>query len=273
MMRLLEIEWLKLKHYRPFWVLIGMYVFCITLVGCSGMLFLNYLKNQGVDFEGIDPTIIPIYDYPDVWQNLTWVAALFKVIPAFIVIISVANEATYRTLRQNVIDGLSHWDFLVSKMIFIVALALGSTVLVGLIALIMATAYSHVQGWDYMFQSSGFLPAYFLVVLTYLVLALMLALLIPRAGILIVALFLYTMIFEPIASVILMHHPDVPGWIKSTVPFFPVRSLYNLIPIPFPRYLFMEIHDYVSTKSLAIVLLWLVTYTGLSALILDKKDW
>ncbi len=273
MKRLLEIEWLKLRHYRPFWVLTGMYCLCVVLICSSGMLFLRFLKNKGADFDGIDPTIIPIYDYPDIWQNMTWVASIFKVILGFIVVISVANEASYRTLRQNVIDGLSKSEFLKSKLIFITALSVLSTLLLLVIGLIMGSLYSHVQGVEYMFRGTAFLPAYCLGVITYLTFAMLITLLIPRAGVVIVALFMYTVMFEPLLSVFLLHHPDVADWLRSLVPFLPVRSIYDLVPFPFPRYFLMEIQDYISFRQVAIVVGWLIFNIGISSLILQKKDW
>ena len=117
MTRLFEIEWLKLKNYRVFWILIIMYFTGLIIVLSSGMFLMQFFKNQGAEFSGIDPTIIPLYDFPDVWQNMTYVATFFKIILAFIVIISVTNEISYRTMRQNVIDGMSKWEFLKSKFI------------------------------------------------------------------------------------------------------------------------------------------------------------
>ena len=116
MIRLFEIEWLKLKNYKVFWILIGMYFLGLILILSSGMLLMEFMKNHGAEFEGIDPTIIPLYDFPDVWQNMTYIATFFKIILAFIVIISVTNEIGYRTLRQNIIEGLSKWEFLKSKL-------------------------------------------------------------------------------------------------------------------------------------------------------------
>jgi hypothetical protein len=80
--------------YKPFWVLVSMYALSVVVICSSGMLLMAYIKRQGGEIEGLDPTILPLYDYPDVWQNITYVAMFFKVILAFIVIISVANEVT-----------------------------------------------------------------------------------------------------------------------------------------------------------------------------------
>ena len=96
--RLLEIEWLKLKNYKVFWILIIMYFLGLILILSSGMFLMQFLKSKGAEFQGIDPTILPLYDFPDVWQNMTYIATFFKIILAFIVIISVTNEISYRTI-------------------------------------------------------------------------------------------------------------------------------------------------------------------------------
>lgn len=273
MIRLLKVEWLKLRHYRPFWIMVGMYALCVALVCSSVMWFFRYVKKQGGEFNGIDPTIIPFYDYPDVWQNLTYLGGFFKVILAFIVIISIANENTFRTLRQNVIDGLSFSDFLKSKLAFIFSLALVSTLLVWIIGLVTASIYSHVQGLEYMFQSTSFLLAYLLGLFTYLTFALMLALLIPKAGLVIVGLFMYTLVFEPMVATFIQYYDGTWEWLRPVPKYFPIMSVYYLIPVPFPRYVLMEIQDHVTLKETLIVVGWLIFNVSMSYLILKKKDW
>ncbi len=273
MTRLLQIEWLKLRHYRPFWVLIGMYALGVVVVCGSGMFFMQYLKSKGADFEGIDPTMLPLYDYPDVWQNVTYMAAFFKVFLAFIVIISVANEVSYRTLRQNVIDGLSKREFLGSKLLFIFFLSLAATGLVILIVFVTASAYSNVQGFDYMFESMEFALAYLFGVFTYLTFALLITLLIPKTGLVIVALFMYTVVFEPLLAIFLLNFPNLADWARAIAPWMPVTSVYNLIDVPFPRYLLMEIQNYVSLRQVGIVSVWLLFNISMSYLLLKRKDW
>lgn len=273
MIRLFQVEWLKLKHYRPFWIMTGMYALCVTVVCSSVMFLMSYAKSKGAEFNGIDPTIIPFYDYPDVWQNIAYLASFFKVILAFIVVISIANETTYRTLRQNVIDGLSFADFLKSKLIFIFFLSLVSSILLWLIGVVTASFYSHVQGIEYMFHSTSFLLAYMLGVFTYLTFALMLTLLLPKAGLVIVGLFMYTLVFEPLLATFIQYYPETYEWLRPLPKYFPVMSIYYLIPLPFPRYMLMEIQDYVSLKETLIVIGWLVFNVSMSYLLLKKKDW
>ena len=272
MIRLFEIEWLKLKNYRIFWILVGMYFLGLIVILSSGMFLMQFMKNQGAEFNGIDPTIIPLYDFPDVWQNLTYVATFFKIILAFIVIISVTNEIGYRTLRQNIIDGLSKWEFLKSKIVLILGLSACATIFLFFEGLITGLIYSTVRYPELIFSEFEFLATYFLEVVTFLSLALLLGILLKKAGFAIVLIFMYTLIFEPFLTLNFEHNPWVKDYMSWSVPYFPIKALNNLIRVPFQRYIFMEIQDYVAIKDLAIVLFWLIIYQLSIFKLLQRRD-
>lgn len=272
MIRLFRIEWLKLKNYKVFWILLLLYSLGL-IIACSGIMFLlRYIKNHGGDFNGIDPTIIPLYDFPDIWHNMTYIATYFKLFLAFIVIISVNNEITYRTLRQNIIDGLSKRDVLVSKFIVIISLSLAATIFLFMICWVLGMIFSNVRGSEVIFRELEFLPAYFLEVCTFLALAFLLSLLIKKSGFVIVLLFMYTLMFEPILTVFLEHYPNTPEVLKAIVPYFPIKSLNNLISIPYPKYVFLKIQDYVAWTDVFIVVAWLAIYNILILLRLRTRD-
>ncbi|MFT5955807.1 MAG: hypothetical protein ACI8QD_002663, partial [Cyclobacteriaceae bacterium] len=42
-----KLEWLKLKHYRFFWILLGMYLVALFVICTFGVFFLEWLKRQG----------------------------------------------------------------------------------------------------------------------------------------------------------------------------------------------------------------------------------
>ena len=273
MIRLFTIEWLKLKYYKPFWVLFLMYSVAIILICSTGMFFLEWLKSKGADFEGLDPTIIPIYDFSDVWQNMTYMASFFKVVLGFIVIISVSNEDNYRTLRQNIIDGLSKQDFWWSKFSLIMSLSIVATLLILVLALLMGAIYSNIPLKGHFFQSLDFIGAYFLSLITYLTFCFWIALLLPKAGIVIVGIFLYTIIFEPFLALFLENFPRFDPAVKKIPQFFPVRSIYNLIPVPFPKYILRETQNFVGLKETLIAFGWLGINIFLSRIVLNRKDW
>lgn len=273
MIRPLTLEWLKLKNYRMFWILLGMYLLALIVIAAGGGLFLEWLKHEGADFNGIDPTILPIYDFPDIWQNLTYLASFGIILLTFIVIISVTNDINYNTLRQNIIDGISKREYLMSKMMLILSLAALSTMLLFVLGIIHGTLFSHVWGSRFIFDELEFVAVYFYQIVLFCTMAFLLSLILKKSGFVIVGLMLYALMFEPIATTILENAPfSRDTWAADIVQFFPIKSMNNLIKVPFGRYIFKEIHDNVSVRALAISLGWFVVYLSGIVFILKKRD-
>lgn len=59
------------------------------------------------------------------------------------------------------------------------------------------------------------------------------------------------------------------GWLKQ---FFPLESITNLVPLPFPRYAFQEIQDSVSMVAVLIAMGWAILFNYFSYLRLKKAD-
>ena len=268
MNRLLSIEWLKLKHYRPFWILSGLYFLVLALVCSSVMLFFQYLESKGAEIEGLSPAMIPFYDFADIWQNLTYLASFFKIFLGFVVVISICNEWSYRTIRQNIIDGMDKWEFLASKLLIMLALALVNTALIVVLGMILGTIYSPVSGLDVMFQNFEFVFAYFLDVFAFLVFSLFVGMLIKKTGFSIVLLALYSLFLEPIAYVIFFNTYEGLAFYD----YLPIRSINKLIEIPYGKYLFQEIKDYLLWYEVLIVVAYMALFFFGSFRILKAKD-
>jgi ABC-type transport system involved in multi-copper enzyme maturation permease subunit len=194
-----------------------------------------------------------------------WWSGYFKVLLGIMTVISITNEYTYRTLRQNVIDGLSRWEFLLTKILTNFLLSLLSVVLIFLIALITGFIYTPEINWNYVFTDLEFYPAYLLEVFSYLSYALMLGILIQRSGLTIIVLLLsYLLEF-----IIKINIDDYMPWI---LPFFPMESISALIKMPLYRYVFQEIQDYVDPLSVAVAFAWAVAFNYFSYLKLKRSD-
>jgi len=272
MIRLFLIEWIKLRNYRAFHVLTGLYFLIVGVICSSGALLLHYLKAQGLNYKGVDPTMLPIYDFPDVWQNMTFVAARLKIFLAFIVIISLTNEITYKTFRQNIIDGLNRFEFMLSKLSMIFVFSLVNTILVFVFGLIMGFIYSHNTSIGAIFSNMQFLGAFFLNIFAFLVFAFLIGLLIKRTGIVIVFLGLYAMFIEPITTLILTEAPKLKGNVGHLAPYFPIKAIRDLIHEPFLKYAFQEIQDYVSFTDVAVVMVQLLCYCTLIFMLLKWRS-
>lgn len=266
MLYLLKVDLKKLTSYRTFWVVCGLYFFTLGMTTASGMEFLKWLVNMGAEFGAdIKVTRIPLYHFPDVWQNIAFVSGFFKAILAFMVVISITNEFTYRTVRQNIIDGLSRKQFILSKVYTNVLLSVMSMAMVFVIALVTGMIYSPSIAMSDLVMDLEFFPAYFLEVFAYLSFALLLGMIIQRSGLTIVILVLFPMIEAIIRA-------NVDDYVPWLIPYFPMESISNLIPMPFPRYVFREIQDYVSIVSVLIVGVWTFLFNYFAYLKLKRSD-
>jgi ABC-type transport system involved in multi-copper enzyme maturation permease subunit len=266
MLYLLKIDLKKLTSYRTFWVVCGLYFITIGFSTASGMEFLKLLANTFDKFgSSLNIDRIPLYHFPDVWLNLVWWSGFFKVLLGIMTVISITNEYSYRTLRQNVIDGLSRWEFLASKIMTNVVLSVLSVVLIFLIAMITGFIYSPEINWNYVFTDLEFYPVYFLEILTFLSYALMLGILVQRSGLTIILLLLSFMLEAIIKA-------NIDDYLPGLIPFFPMESISALVPIPFYRYAFQEIQDYVDPLSVVIATGWMVLFNYFSYLKLKRSD-
>lgn len=266
MLQLLQIDLKKMTSYRTFWVVCGLYFITLGFGAASGMEFLKWLERTFNAFGGeLNINRIPLYHFPDVWMNLIWVGGFLKIVLSIMVVISVTNEFTYRTIRQNVIDGLSRWDFLLSKILTNVLLSLMSVAMIFVIGLVTGMIYSPAIEFDKIITDLEFFPAYFLEIFFYLSYALMLGMLIQRSGLTIIVLLLSRMVEAIILT-------NIDDYLPGIVPFFPLQSIWNMIDVPFPRYAFQEIRDYLSFKDVAIVLGWTAIFNYVSYWKLKKSD-
>jgi ABC-type transport system involved in multi-copper enzyme maturation permease subunit len=266
MLHLLQIDLKKLLGYRTFWIVCGLYFLTIGFSTASGMEFLKWLASTFDKFGSeLNINRIPLYHFPDVWLNLVWWSGFFKVLLGIMTVISITNEYTYRTIRQNIIDGMSRWEFLFSKILTNILLSLASVILVFLIALVTGFIYTPEINWQYVFTDLEFYPAYFLEIFTFLSFALMLGILIQRSGLTIILLLLSYML----EAIIKANIDDYFPWL---IRFFPMESISSLVPMPFYRYAFQEIQDYVDPLSVAIAVAWAGLFNYFSFLKLRNSD-
>jgi len=262
MLRLLKIDLIKLTNYRPFNVLLILYSFLIISVPIGFMEVLKWLKRIGAEMDEFDPMKIPVLYFPDIWQNVTYVYSypIVKIFLAMVIVLSVSNEFSYKTVRQNIIDGMSRTDFLISKLSTTLLLSLGSALLVFLTCLLTGMIYSPAIEFADILQGLQFVFVYFLDLLAYLLFAVLLTVLLKRSALTIFILLIY----RPIELILIATLPDQ---IEVIGEYFPMQANANLIEIPFPKYIFQEIQDFITLESILVV----VVYVGLYYLAVSRK--
>jgi ABC-2 type transport system permease protein len=265
MNRLLKLEWIKIRSNAAFWVLTGLHVGIVWLVILSGKAFFRNIDFNGDTLKNlVDKSHLPFYEFPDIWHNLTYVAGFLKFILAIYIIISITNEITFDTLRQNIMNGLSRAEFIVSKLILILILSAGSTLFVFITGLAVGLISTSPLDYHDMIMYTGFIPAYFLQLSAYLIFALLIGLLIRRSGLAMGLMFLYTLIVEPIIAFRISNN-QIKG-------LLPLKAISNLIHMPFGKYLLREVQDYVTFKEVVVVMIYMVVFIYLIYILLKRRD-
>ena len=156
MKRLIEIELQKLLLNRTSKVLIFT---SFILPMC--VILLSAIKINFFGFFTLELGELGIFNFPTVWQITTFFSALFKFFFAIVVVSMVGNEYSNKTLKQNLIDGLTKKEFILSKFYVIVFFSLISTVIIFILSLILGLIYSSYDEFHIIVQEMEFLIAYF----------------------------------------------------------------------------------------------------------------
>jgi ABC-2 type transport system permease protein len=272
MLRLLRIEWLKYRQFKLFWIIYFLYLLFMVIFISSGVFILDFFEQKGMNFGKISPSMIPIYDFPDIWQNITYFAGYFQFIMAFIVIIFITNEYSYRTIRQNVIDGLSRSQFLTAKISFIFLLCFVNIIVLFINGLILGLMYSSVTEFKFIIEGVEFIPAFGIALFAYSLFAFFVGMLFKRSGVSIILFAIYTLFAEPFITLILQNHPNVSGFFSRLSDFLPMEAINNLIHNPLPRYILREIQNYIAWSEFSILLGYVVVFIWASYSLLKKRD-
>src|SRR5271170_1447087 len=136
MLNIVKIEWLKIKRYPAFWWVMG--ITALTYPGINFMFYRIYLQiigNENRAHELFKALLGNPFGLPEAWRTVAYFSSLFIFIPAIVIIMLITNEYSYKTNRQNIIDGWSRTEFMLAKMIDVVLLTALITLLYATVAL------------------------------------------------------------------------------------------------------------------------------------------
>jgi hypothetical protein len=269
MIRLIKIEFKKILSYRVFWILAGFYAVSLTFVLIIAQVIINKIVIEAGHSAPIPLPKISLYQFPRIWNNLTYIAGYLNIFLAIIILFFICNEFSFRTLRQNIINGLSRKEFILSKLYFIVAIALGTTLLLFMVGLILGLIHSKDISLPVIFNNRlQFILGYFVEVLTYLTFAFFIGFLLRKTGLAIITLLFYTMIEQ----IILWW--KVPS---EYAKFLPLKAFGRLvhfprIPLPEVNGSSIRFQDYVAFADTGIALAYSAVLILLISWMIRKRD-
>ncbi len=195
MKSLLQIEWMKVKSYRTFWVLMGLF-----LVAVIGMNYIVYKANIEINKNmPLSALTGSPFTFPNVWNTITWMSSWLLYFPGFVMVLLISNEYTFKTHRQNVIDGLSRKQFVSIKLMVAFILSLISTIVV----LITTILFGIAGGGSVTLNGIEAIGYFFICSWVYILLAMLLAFLFRKAVLAIGVYFIFGMILDNLLSLFL----------------------------------------------------------------------
>lgn len=214
MKRLIQLEWTKISSYN---------FFRLVLILTSALFLLTLFVFSRIDISVPGFTWRNVFRFPDVWQSFAWVASWFNLLLAILVITIAGNEFTGRTLRQQVMTGLSREEWLAGKGILIIGLALFGMMMILIAGLVFGLIFTRDLTAGMLFQEISILLIYLIQAVGYMVLGLLFISVLRSNALAIILYLLYFILIEPVIRGL------CPVEIR---PWFPVKIISHLTPFP-----------------------------------------
>jgi len=267
LMNLLSLEWKKWKNNSVV-ILFGMMYFITSFT----VIFI------GKEFDNV-PTMdqSKVFQFPDIWEwqayISSWLAFFFL---GYLVIYFVTSEVGFKTLRQNIITGMSRMDFFKTKLFTILGLSILATLLHLLFCALVGYFHADPHSFTGIFEDNNWaILRFFLMCLGYCSFALMIGFLIKKPGLAIFAYFTYTLFLEQIGKF------GLQSWsfVGSKANYLPMNTLEDLAR--FPPWKFAEKipnkvipEEFFLSHSHAMILstIYIVIFIGISYWTFSKND-
>ncbi len=274
MFRLLNIEFHKLKHSKASKVLIITYFILLTSTALIATINFDFAQ---VQFHLAE---MGVFNFPYIWHLSTYLSSAIKFFLLLVIVSMMANEYSNKTLKQNLIDGLSKKEFVLSKFYTVIIFSLASTIFVFFVSLILGLIYSDFTEIAVIFSDLEYMLAFFIKLVGFFSFGLFLGILIKRAAFAIGAMIMWFM-FESFIKGML--HWKLKGSVDFIMQFLPLESMSNLIKEPFTRFSAVKSiakqigedlsKDYtVHFFNIIIVIVWTIIFVYLSYWLLKQRD-
>lgn len=212
--KLIKIELLKTFGYGPVKILVLLHLL---------FFLLGFFAIPRINLEFPFLSVLPLYQFPHVWNFITWVGGYYNLTLVLLVIMLTSLEFTNKTYKHQVIFGTSRQELFYQKIILSFILSLYVIVLT--FATIMASGliYSYKLSFSIIFERSSILLSTFLQTFTWLMTGVLFALIFKNMILSVLVFGFYRVILEPVLRNLAT---DEASW------FFPTKFITKLTPQP-----------------------------------------
>ncbi|SHF29258.1 ABC-2 family transporter protein [Flavobacterium fontis] len=277
MKRLLAIELQKI------WLNRASRILTLTYFGILSLIALIASIEFDLGPIHFDASEQGIFNFPYIWHLNSYIGASPKIFLALVIVSMMANEYTYGTLKQNLIDGMSKKEFVLSKFLTVLVFSGLSTVFIFVISLLLGLMYSTYDEVGIIFSEMDYLLAFFVKLTGFFSFCLFLGVLIKRSAFAIGFLFVWYLI-ENIGYLIfgklIVNDFELA---RSIFRYMPLEAMSGVLIEPFTKLDMiqavgnqvgvLEIKDYAVDYGLvAVVLVWTGLFVWGSYALIQKRD-
>ena len=159
MNKLITIEWMKLRRLMTMKVILIIFAVVVPSI-YLGLSLMSFPIAKGVNWQFPTET----YTFPNAYHFSAYISSWFNLMIGVIIIVFVTNELKYKTQRQNVIDGLSKRDVILSKFYVVFVLSVVITLYTFLVGFLVGVIN---DGFSNMFEGIHHIAVYFISTLGY----------------------------------------------------------------------------------------------------------
>lgn len=252
---------MKLRRMMTLKVILIIYAIIVpTIYLCLSLI--NIPMAVGPEGEMISWTFpSSAFEFPSSYHFATYISSWFNLMVGVILIVFTCNELKYKTQRQNVIDGLSKRDVIMSKFYVVFLFSAAITLYTFLIGFVIGVINS---GFSSMFDGIEHIGVYFVSTLGYFTFAFFFANLVKSPALAIIFYILSTFL-EGIIGFIA---------VQKYVQFFPLSTFSDLVT--FPLSILPEPppdpHIWSTPERTALALVYIAIFVAISYFVIKKRD-
>ncbi|MFT5238362.1 MAG: ABC-2 type transport system permease protein [Flavobacteriaceae bacterium] len=277
MLRLLNIELQKIRYNKAARVITIVYFVLITFIALIASIEFNF---GDFNFRVADQGI---FNFPFIWHFNAYMAAILKIFLAIVIVSMMSNEYSYSTLKQNLIDGLSKKEFVLSKFITVALFAAISTIFLFIVSITLGLSFSDYTEFGIVFSDLEYMLAYFVKLVAFFSFCLFLGILVKRSAFALGFLIIWFIIEKISYGLLKWEIFKDTNIAENVTQFFPLEAMANLIKEPFTRLgavqsaanqlgeAFDKNYD-VEWHTLLITLVWTGLFIYWSYVILKRRD-
>ena len=223
-LRLLRLEWSKFSKNTVVTLLTTFFFVFLP----TSLFFAAYLRLFAKTFSGVP---INILDLPYIWEYMgysgNWIVFFFL---GVLIIYTVTIDVSTKTMRQNIISGLSRQEYLFSKVLVVFFFSFLATMYYTLVSIGVGFFNTDNPTLSIMFDNNWAITRFWLMSFAYMNFALFLAFLFRKSGIAVFIYLTYILLAEPLIKLL------VKKYIMDNkfTNYLPMNAAEDLMPVPIP---------------------------------------